>query len=167
MPVFKNRIFLSLGRLIFPRCDCRNWPIYTPCTKVCFIKVISAISLEELYAIFNVKASAYWDSHYTFGKESRKKAKKLTPKFVDLLVVNVILPLQFCYAKHRGVDINEQIIEVISEIKKEGNTVVSNFGKMGIAPLNAKESQALLQLYNGYCTQNKCLQCVVGTNLLR
>ncbi|SIS95786.1 Protein of unknown function [Zobellia uliginosa] len=132
-----------------------------------FHKVISAISLEELYAIFNVKASAYWDSHYTFGKESRKKTKKLTSTFVDLLVINVILPLQFCYAKHRGVDVNEQIIKVISKIKKENNTVVSNFGKMGMAPLNAKDSQALLQLYNRYCTQNKCLQCVVGTNLLR
>ncbi|WP_276165795.1 DUF2851 family protein [Zobellia alginiliquefaciens] len=132
-----------------------------------FQKVISASSLEEMYLLFAVSASPYWNNHYTFGKESKKSIKKLTPKFIDLLIINAILPLQFCYAKYQGKEVNESIINIISNIKKEENTVVRNFKTHGLSVGNAQESQALLQLYNGYCTQNKCLQCAVGTNLLR
>ncbi|CAM4183164.1 DUF2851 domain-containing protein [Zobellia roscoffensis] len=132
-----------------------------------FQKVVSATSLEEMYTLFEVSASPYWNDHYTFGKESKKSIKRLTPKFIDLLIVNAILPLQFCYAKYQGKDVNESIINIISNIKKEENTVVGNFKTHGLSAGNAQESQALLQLYNSYCTQNKCLQCAVGTNLLR
>ncbi|MGS0526772.1 hypothetical protein ACU8V7_18070 [Zobellia nedashkovskayae] len=82
-------------------------------------------------------------------------------------MVNAILPLQFCYAKYQGRDVNESIIHIISKIKKEENTVVRNFKTYGLVVASAQESQALLQLYNEYCTQNKCLQCVIGTSLLR
>ena len=132
-----------------------------------FQKVVSASSLDEMYGLFEVSASTYWNSHYTFGKESKKKTKKLTPKFIDLLVVNAILPLQFCYAKYQGKEVHERIINIISKIKQEENTVVKNYSLHGLVSTNAQESQALLQLYNTYCTQNKCLQCAVGTHLLR
>ncbi|MBT2161816.1 DUF2851 family protein [Zobellia barbeyronii] len=132
-----------------------------------FQKVVSAKSLEEMHTLFEVSASEYWNNHYTFGKESKKSTKKLTSKFIDLLIMNAILPLQFCYAKYQGRDVNESIMNIISEIKKEENTVVRNFNTHGLVIANAQESQALLQLYNEYCTQNKCLQCAVGTSLLR
>lgn len=63
-----------------------------------FSKIINTSSLVELYQIFDVSASPYWNNHFTFGKESKKSAKKLTKKFIDLLIVNSILPLKFCYA---------------------------------------------------------------------
>ena len=131
-----------------------------------FQKVISASSLDEMFLLFKVSASTYWYTHYTFGKESKKSSKKLTSKFIDLLIVNVILPLQFCYAKYQGKECNEHISNIISNIKREENTVIRNFKVHGLSATNAQESQSLLQLYNFYCTQNKCLQCAIGTNLL-
>lgn len=131
-----------------------------------FDKVIHAESLEELYSLFDVSASSYWNTHYTFGKASKKSTKRLTKKFIDLLVVNSILPLKFCYAKQLGKDANESILTIIKELKAEENSIISNFKEHKIKSKTAKDSQALLQLYNEYCTKNKCLECAVGSSLL-
>ncbi len=132
-----------------------------------FSKVIHASDLDEIYSLFDVSASAYWNDHFTFGKTSKKSVKRLTKKFIDLLIINSLLPLKFCYAQHQGKEANEDIIQIISQIKKEENSITTNFKNHGISIANAKESQAILQLYNEYCTQNKCLQCVVGSSLLQ
>jgi len=132
-----------------------------------FSSVIHASQLAELYAIFEISASGYWNDHFTFGKTSKKSIKRLTKSFIDLLIINTLLPLKFCYAKHQGKDANEEIIHIISQIKKEENSIIANFKHHGISIGNAKESQAILQLYNEYCTQNKCLQCAVGNSLLQ
>ncbi len=131
-----------------------------------FSKLIAVNSLEEIYDIFNVTASEYWDSHYTFGKVSKKSVKKVSKKFIDLIVINTIIPLKFCYANYIGKDVNEDIIKIVESLKKEENNIISGFRECNVAVKNAKESQALLQLYNEYCTKNKCLQCVVGNSLL-
>lgn len=131
-----------------------------------FSKIIDATDLKEIYEVFNVSTSEYWNNHFTFGKVSKKSSKKLTKKFIDLLVVNTLLPLKFCYAKHIGKEVNEEIIAIVSKIKKEENAIISNFQTIGAKAINAKDSQAMLQLYNEYCTQNKCLQCIVGSSLL-
>ena len=131
-----------------------------------FSKIINATDLEEIYAVFKVSASDYWNTHFTFGKVSKKSSKKLTNAFIDLLVVNTILPLKFSHANHMGQDVNEALIGIISSIKKEENSIISNFKRIGVKAVSAKDSQAMLQLYNEYCTKNKCLQCVVGSGLL-
>lgn len=131
-----------------------------------FGKVMEASGPEDLYRIFNVSSSVYWNNHYTFGQESKKSTKKLTRKFIDLLIINTILPLKFCYAKYLAKDSNEDIIGIISKIKKEENSISKNFTKHGVHLNTSKDSQAVLQLYNEYCTKNKCLQCAVGNDLL-
>ncbi len=132
-----------------------------------FNKVIHANSVEEIYALFNVSASAYWKNHYTFGKLSKRSSKKLTKNFIDLLIINSILPLKFSYYQQLGKDANEVILKIIKKIKFEDNTIVSNFKNQGVIAKNAEDSQALLQLYTNYCTKNKCLQCAVGGQLLQ
>lgn len=131
-----------------------------------FDKVLNTNNLDELYLLFDVSASTYWNDHFTFGKISRKSTKKLTKSFIDLLIINTILPLKFCHAKHFGTDDNENIAQIITKIASEKNTIISNFKKLRVESKNAKESQALIQLYNNYCTKNKCLDCVIGSSLL-
>ena len=131
-----------------------------------FDKIIRASNLEDLYSIFEVTASGYWDNHFTFGKVSKKNTKKLTKKFIDLLILNTILPLKFCHAKHLGKDMNENILSIVSELKAEDNSIVSTFKGLGLQANDAKDSQALIQLYKEYCTKNSCLECAVGSSLM-
>ena len=131
-----------------------------------FSDLIETKRLEEIYGLFDAKASEYWSDHYTFGRLSKKSPKKLTKRFIDLLVINTILPIKFCHARYYGREVNEQIIEIVSQIKYEDNSIVSNFRSLRRGMENAKESQAILQLYNDYCSLNRCLHCAIGNNLL-
>ena len=131
-----------------------------------FSGIMAATTLKAYNTIFAVKTSPYWTTHYTFGKSTLKRAKKLTPAFVQLLVINTVLPLRFCYAKHRGEDHNEDIIRLIKALKPENNTIIEKYKTMQVNVPSAMESQALLQLYRKYCTKHKCLQCAVGNRLI-
>ncbi len=64
-----------------------------------FSKLMEARSLEELYAIFEGATSTFWDTHYTFEKTSKFAPKKLTKSFINLLIINTIVPIKFAFNK--------------------------------------------------------------------
>ncbi|MGB0949848.1 MAG: DUF2851 family protein, partial [Marinirhabdus sp.] len=131
-----------------------------------FSKIIKAVSVSDVYRTFNTKTPAYWETHFNFGTVSKKSSKKLTKAFVDLLVINTIVPIKFSFAKKEGRDITEELVALAVSIKKEANTTIKKFGALGLTAQNAMQSQALLQLKNNYCDKNRCLQCAVGNGLL-
>ncbi len=131
-----------------------------------FSQVIEARSKEEFYKLFNVSTSEFWKSHYTFTKTSKVITKKLSKAFIDLLLINTIIPLKFAYAKQLGKDVNEEVLNLIKELKPENNTIVSKFQSLKPIATSAMNSQAIIQLKNSYCDKNKCLDCAVGNSLL-
>lgn len=131
-----------------------------------FSKLMDLNKLEDIYQVFEVCAGSYWENHYTFGKTSKQRIKKLSKKFIDLVIINTLVPLKFCYAKHVGKDWNEELVELVSQIEREENSIIKNFKEIGSKTQNALESQAKLELYNNYCSKNKCMQCAIGTQLL-
>lgn len=132
-----------------------------------FSDVIETETILEFYKIFNVAASGYWDDHYQFDKRSPKKKKKLTNSFVDLLLVNTIVPLKFAYANSQGNDVSEQMIQLLTDIPPEKNNIVDKFHSFGIIAKSAYETQALLQLKNEYCNKKRCLECAIGLELMK
>ena len=130
--------------------------------------VISTVnSVKSSYEVFNVSASEYWQNHYQFDKESPKKKKKLSKSFIDLVIINTIIPLQFAYAKSQGKEISEDLIQLINGVAPEKNTIIDKFGSFGIKAENAFETQSLLQLKNEYCNKSRCLECALGMELLK
>jgi hypothetical protein len=132
-----------------------------------FSKLITAKTLEELYQLFEIPISDYWLTHYQFDKESPKKKKQFSKSFIDLLVINTIVPIQFAYAKSFGKEISESLLDLLREVASEKNVIVDKFSGFGIKSKNAFETQSLLQLKNEYCNRGKCLQCAVGIQLLK
>ena len=132
-----------------------------------FSKIIATKSAADCYQLFNLKVSEYWQTHYQFDKESPKKRKALSNSFIDLLLVNTIIPFQFAYSKSIGKEISETVLELLSNISAEKNAVLDKFASFKIKAKNAFEAQALLQLKNEYCNHKKCLQCAVGLELLK
>jgi hypothetical protein len=135
--------------------------------KNLFSLVMNCSSINELYQVFNVGVSQYWETHYNFDRESSKKMKKLSKSFVDLLVVNTIIPLQFAYARSRQKEITQDLIDLANSIPSERNVIIDKFKTFGIASENVYESQALLQLKKEYCDLKKCLDCAVGHFILK
>ena len=132
-----------------------------------FSKIIEAKSIQDVYKIFDVSVSNYWKSHYNFDKVSSKKEKTLSKSFIDLLIINTIIPIQFAFSQNQGKDSSEFLIDLISNIPAEKNTIIEKFTTFGIKSNNAFQTQSLLQLKNEYCIQKKCLQCAVGLELLK
>ena len=132
-----------------------------------FSKIMSFVTISEIYDLFEIATSEFWKTHYTFEKESPKRTKKLTKSFVDLLLINTIIPLKFVYLKHIGKLDESVILNLIQQLKPEKNSIIDTFDSLKIKSNNAFESQALLQLKNEYCAQQKCLQCAIGNNLLK
>jgi hypothetical protein len=131
-----------------------------------FSKIIEINTLEGFYDLFSVVTSPFWESHYTFGKSSKASKKVLTKSFIDLLVINTIIPLKFSYAKFLGQNIDDSIIRLIESVASEKNSIIEKFNSLKFVSTSALQSQGLLQLKNEYCNKNKCLQCAVGSSLL-
>lgn len=132
-----------------------------------FSKLINFTRLEEFYTLFNVSLNEFWQTHYTFHKTSPKKVKRITKRFVDLLLINTVIPLKFNYLKGLNANIDEEFLDVLKYIKSEKNGIVSKFLELKIKADNAFDSQALLELKNNYCAKKRCLHCAIGNSLLK
>ncbi|MBL4642642.1 MAG: DUF2851 family protein [Flavobacteriaceae bacterium] len=132
-----------------------------------FSKLMNFTRLEEFYGVFNVSINEFWQTHYTFHKTSPKKVKRITKRFVDLLLINTIIPLKFNYLKSLNANIDEEFLNFLKYIKAEKNAIVSKFSELKIKANNAFDSQALLELKNNYCAKKRCLHCAIGNSLLK
>lgn len=130
-------------------------------------KIMALKTLEDAYVLFDVKASSYWDTHYNFDVSSKKRAKKLTKSFVELVLINTIIPFQFMYKKVHQTGLQDFDLKLIQAIQSEKNSIVDRFATLGLKAKNAQESQALIQLKKYYCQQHKCLSCAIGNALLK
>lgn len=131
-----------------------------------FASIIDCKTLEDFYKLFTVSTASFWESHYTFEKASRKSKKTTTKAFIDLLLINTVLPVRFSYDKHQGKTDNDTIVAIMQQIRSEKNSIVNRFKQLKKLPDTALNSQALLELKTNYCDKNKCLQCAVGNTVI-
>lgn len=139
--------------------------VYFNCDNL-FSSIITIKRLKDFYTLFDVAASEYWDTHYNFGVTSKYHKKQITKSFIDLLVINTVLPIKFSYAIQHGQDSSEEILKIASEIPSEKNSIVAKFNSLKQISKSAFQSQALLQLKSEYCDKNRCLQCAIGNSIV-
>ena len=133
-----------------------------------FSKIKEAPDVASAKALFNVKASPYWDSHYRFEVSSKPVQKHLGDSTADVLMINAVVPLLFCYGKfHKDETYCEKALHFLEEIAPEVNSIIRHFTECGLESKNAMHTQALLHLYQQYCKRKQCLECSIGNYLLR
>ncbi len=132
-----------------------------------FSKIMSCATIFEIYDLFKVEVSNYWESHYNFDKISVLKKKKMSNSFIDLILINTIIPVRFAYEQSLQKESSQEILDLIEAMQPEKNIVIDKFATIGISAKNAFQTQALLQLKKEYCEAKKCLQCAVGIHLLK
>lgn len=132
-----------------------------------FKHCIRLIKRKSLHAIFKVSTSEYWESHYTFGHVSAKRKKALSKTFIDSLLINVVLPFKFAYMRAMAKDAGTAVLKLIREIPPESNAIIKAYAELGVQADSALESQAILELHQNYCKPNRCLDCLVGHQLLQ
>lgn len=123
---------------------------------------------NEIYELFEISVSDFWNTHFTFVKSHSPRKKRLSKKFLDLLIINTVVPIKFSYLKSKGRDENEAVFDIMDAIAPEENNIIKRFRLLRPdLAVNARESQALLQVKKEYCDKNACLNCAVGLKILQ
>ncbi|MDR1406074.1 MAG: DUF2851 family protein [Prevotellaceae bacterium] len=131
-------------------------------------KILASCTADDLYALFDVQASAYWDEHFTFGKVSRKMPKTIGPASIQRMIPNVIVPYLFVCGKRQGDEtLCEKAVHLLETLPPEKNHIITGWEQTGVKPCNAFYTQALIQLKTNYCNAGQCLKCGIGINLLQ
>lgn len=134
--------------------------------KNLFSKIIEAKTKQEFYDMLSVFTSQYWETHYTFQKTSKLLKKATTKNFIDLIIINTIIPIKFSYSKISGKIITEELIDLINELDPENNSIIKKFEELKSVSKSALQTQGLIQLKNEYCIFKKCMHCAIGNTIL-
>jgi len=134
-----------------------------------FSQIIETHSVKEIEPLLDVTTSGYWDNHFQFDVPQKKATKKsLGPTSVQNIIINTIAPIQFLYAaKQDTYKLQERALQLIEALPPEENNITRLWEENQWMPKNAAQSQALIQLYNNYCTSRRCLDCTIGLNIIR
>lgn len=132
-----------------------------------FSSILEKEDYNQIRLYFHVNPSEYWQTHYSFGKESPKASKYIGDSSLDIILINTVAPILFAYGKMHDMEkYCDRGIYILESVKPERNSIVSDFKSAGVAPRNAFDTQALIQLRKEYCDKRKCLYCRIGHFLL-
>ena len=134
-----------------------------------FSKIINVQYSEELFEIFkDIKASEYWNNHFNFGKISTvDQPKMLSKDFIELIILNTILPLKYTYHKYHHEETADEILAFYRNIPAEKNSIIEDWKKLGLKFKTALESQSLIYHFKNSCEEKNCLNCSIGFKLLK
>jgi hypothetical protein len=133
-----------------------------------FSKIKSTDSLKDVKKWLGVTANDYWHYHYRFDEPSSYKKKKLGAAMVDNIMINTVCSALFAYGHfHNEPKYKDRAVRWLEEITAESNSITKGFEQFGVENKNARDSQALIELKNEYCSKKKCLDCAVGNALLK
>lgn len=138
-------------------------------TKNLFATLLEMTDVKEMERLFCRQAAPYWDNHYQFDQATAKSTRKHIGRMqADVLIINAWVPLLFLYGTEHGQQrYKDQALGLLMQLPPENNTVIRQWQAVGVRPVNAAESQALIQLSSAYCTGRRCLECRIGYHLLK
>lgn len=121
-----------------------------------------------LYKQLAVLPSAYWQTHYRFGQQSKAPIPGLGKESVERILTNTVVPLLVAYGKAKDEqDYVDRAVAILQHLPAEHNKITRHWTEMGIKVKSAFDSQALIELYNHFCTQKKCLACNIGVDIMQ
>lgn len=83
------------------------------------------------------------------------------------IIMNAIVPFLWWYGeKLRNENYKEKALRILEELPSEKNEIISKWRNTGIVIKKAYDSQALLEIYNEFCSKKQCLNCIIGKQIL-
>jgi len=141
-----------------------------------FSQILETEDMRDILRLFEVEAHLYWSSHFRFDVPSimetedfgKKGTKKMGRSSIENILVNTVVTALFHYGRVRSDEkYIDKALKLLEICAPEDNRIVQNWSKLGIRAESALDAQSLLQLYNLYCSEKRCLQCQVGLKLLK
>ena len=133
-----------------------------------FQKILLEENIENLSVLFSCKPHDYWQTHYHFSKISKKHDTSLGKNTTNLLLINTVSPILFAYATfHGNSDLQQRAFDILENIPFEENNITQFYKNAGFPAHKALYSQAILELKAHSCSKKKCLDCSIGSYIIK
>ena len=133
-----------------------------------FSKILESSSYKSLVVLFDVDQSEYWKNHYRSGVRSPAPVPSIGKSSIQNIIINTIAPLFAAYSQVHDDDVYmNRAVQLLQDIPAEKNKITREWSSLGFALTSAFDSQGLIGLYNDFCMRRRCLDCAVGTYLIK
>ena len=136
--------------------------------KVSLSALADCKDMPSMAHLLQTQVTPYWETHYTFGSESLRNMKHLSPASINLLIINTGVPMLFAYGRHTmKEELCDRAFDFLEQLKAENNHIIRMWQEVGLEVKTAGDSQALIQLKREYCDKRDCLRCRIGYEYLK
>lgn len=133
-----------------------------------FSQLIECESIEDIKDIFSTHVTPYWETHYSFGRESKKSEKNLSKQSINVIILNTVIPVLFAYGRYKNDErYCERSLSLLERLKAEDNSITRMWQECGMDIKTAADSQAIVQLKKEYCDRRDCLRCRIGYEFIK
>lgn len=160
--------FLRLRPANFPTIRLAQLAALLTKQKNLFSKILESTSYAQLTNLLDVDQSEYWQQHYQPGKKSKTVVPSLGKFSVQNIIINTIASLLVAYGQlhDEQVYIN-RAVDILQHLPAENNKIVREWTALGCKVTSAFDSQGFIELYNSFCMKRRCLECVVGSSIIK
>lgn len=124
--------------------------------------------VEDLVKFFDTPPSSFWQTHYNFSHASKHKDAQLGVSSIHNVIINTVVPLYACYSAVKDDEAYmDKALRILYALPTESNVITRRWAEFSIKSRNAFDSQALLELYNSFCSRHRCLDCNIGASLVK
>ncbi|MBL7860943.1 MAG: DUF2851 family protein [Cyclobacteriaceae bacterium] len=160
--------FMRLRPANFPTLRVAQFAAFLRSTENIFSAILEAAQYEVVESLLTMEPSLYWKTHYRFGKKAKAEIQGFGEASREMVVINAIAPLLVAYGKsgdeHRYID---QAVRILQAVRSESNKIITLWKKLGCASQHAWDSQGLIELFNNFCQRRECLNCSIGSAILK
>jgi hypothetical protein len=159
--------FLRLRPANFPTIRIAQFASYLHYRQNIFSAMLNC-SFEKLREDLDTPPSSFWQRHYNFSNETHNKDAELGQASIDNIMINTIVPLNVCYSRIKDDEAYmERALRILYAVPSESNVIIKKWSTYSVKSRNAFDSQALLELYNNFCSRHRCLDCNIGASLVK
>ncbi len=135
------------------------------------IQRISQLSVFVQNFDFNldfINKSAQDIINFVYDLFNYKSVKiKFSNSFIDLIIINGFVPFIWWYSiKINDLTMKDKVLDILELLNPERNSIIKKWNNIGVKCKKAFDSQALLEIYNQFCNNKRCLSCSVGNKIL-
>lgn len=117
--------------------------------------------------ISGVCPADYWSTHFQFGVKTKLHHCHIGKTAYKLLLINTVVPLMFTYGSFSGNERMKSVaVDTLEILGAENNHITRLFQTHHFPVHSALFSQALLELYSGYCKHHACHACPIGQYII-
>ncbi len=159
--------FLRLRPANFPTIRIAQFAAYLHYRQNIFSAMLNS-SFEKIREDLDAPPSSFWQTHYNFSNDSHSRDAEPGSASIDNIMINTIVPLNVAYSIVKDdQSYMDRALRILYATPSESNQVTRKWAKHLVRSRNAFDSQALIELFNNFCTRHRCLECNIGASLIK